>query len=432
MKTKSKFWIIAKRDYLQIVKSKGFIIGTFLVPIFWVIVVVFPGLLTAIFFEKTELKMAILDRTTKGVGKEIVAIEPNVFFLTSDPEEKLNEKLLGDELDAYTVIDDKNIQDNFVRIYTKEGTGLGLTTKVEKVFEKVFRKNILKENGLDTTLIYRIEKDLKVETQKITPKGFQKDYSAFYSVFGYFAGIILFSIIFLYSGFVMRGVVEEKANRIIEILLSSARPFDIMWGKIIGLASVGLTQIFIWVVLLSLLSLFSTQIISIFFAPDPVAKDMASQFGTQTPRLENFEIPPIPFQIVAFFVIYFLLGYFLISSIYAGLGAAVDLEQDAQALSTPINLLFIFPIFLIGIAIGNPNGTFATILSLFPPYTPILMIARMSATNVPYWQLILSVLLMLLTIWLTVKFSAKIYRVGVLIYGKKPTLKEIFRWLRQA
>lgn len=432
MKQKSKFWIIAKRDYLHIVKSKGFIIATFLVPIFWIIIVVLPGVLTAFFFEKTESKMAILDRTTTGIGKEIVAAEPNIFYLTSDSEKSLKNKLLNDEIDAFTILEDKNIEENFVNVYIKEGTGLGLTTKIEKVFERVFRKSLLKGIGLDTALIHRIESDLKVETQKLTKKGFEKDYSTFYSVFGYFAGIILFTIIFLYSGIVMRGVVEEKSNRIVEILLSSVKPFDIMLGKIVGLGSVGLTQILIWVVLLSLISLFSTQIITMFFAPDPATKEMATQLGTQTQIPSNFEIPPIPFELVVFFIIYFLLGYFLISSIYAGLGSAVDVEQDAQAIASPINIFFIFPIFLISIVTGNPNGTISTILSLFPPYTPILMIARMSATTVPSWQLILSILLMLVTIWFTVKISAKIYRVGVLIYGKKPTLKEIFRWIRQA
>ncbi len=432
MKTDSRFWTIAKREYLNIVKSKGFIIGTFIVPIFWLALIIIPGLLVSYSFDKTEMKIAIIDKTTKKIGTEIVQADPNVFFLNTLPENALNSKILKEELDAYIIIDDNNIKNNYVNVFTKGGGGIGFITKIENVVGKIIRKQILQESGLSPNLIQRVEEDLKVETKKVTKEGIKEDYSTFYSLFGYFAGIMLFMLIFLYGGLVMRGVVEEKANRIVEILLSSVKPFDIMLGKVIGLGSVGITQILIWIILLVVIGALSPQIISLFSQTPTMGQDISQGLGMQNPTVSNFKIPPIATEFVIFFVVFFLLGYFLIASIYAGIGSAVDQEQDAQSLITPVNLVFLLPIILISLIVANPNGLASILLSLFPPFTPVLMIARMSGALVPLWQLLLSVLLMLLSIWIALRISAKIYRVGVLIYGKKPSFKEIFRWLRQA
>lgn len=432
MKTDSRFWTIAKREYLNIVKSKGFIIGTFLVPIFWLALIIIPGLLASYSFDKTEMKIAIIDKTTKKIGTEIAQADPNVFFLDTLPENTLNSKILKEELDAYIIIDDNNIKNNYVNVFTKGGGGIGFITKIENVVGKIIRKQILQESGLSPNLIQRVEADLKVETKKVTKEGIKEDYSTFYSLFGYFAGIILFMLIFLYGGLVMRGVVEEKANRIVEILLSSVKPFDIMLGKVIGLGSVGITQILIWIVLLMLIGVLSPQIISLFSQTPTMGQDISQGLDMQNPAFASFKIPPIATEFVIFFVVFFLLGYFLIASIYAGIGSAVDQEQDAQSLITPVNLVFLLPIILINLIVANPNGLASILLSLFPPFTPVLMIARMSGAPVPLWQLLLSVLLMLLSIWIALRISAKIYRVGVLIYGKKPSFKEIYRWLRQA
>ncbi len=432
MKFDSKFWIIAKRDYLSVVKSKGFWIGTFLIPVIWLLVVTLPGFLMVYFWERTEMKVAVLDKTNSSIGREIVKADSNVFYLDNSNERELNAKILNDELDAYLLIDSQSIKNNSVTVHTKGGGGIALIEKVENVVGKVFRKHLLAESGLDTSLIRQIETETKVNTKKVTREGIKTDYSSFYSFFSYFAGVALFMLIFIYGGLVMRGVVEEKANRIVEILLSSTKPFDIMLGKVIGLGSVGLTQIFAWIVLLLAISLISTQIISLLTQPEPIAQSFVNEFNINSQVPKQFEIPPIPAEFVLMFIIYFLLGYFLVASIYAGLGSTVDHEQDAQIIITPINIIFILPVFLINIIYANPNSLLSTLLSLFPPFTPVLMIARLGSSTIPLWQPLLSILLMLLFIFIILKFSAKIYRVAILIYGKKPSFKEIYHWLRKA
>lgn len=428
----NKFFVIAKREYLTYVKSKGFIIATLLVPIFWLIIIIVPSLLTRYFFEKSEIKIALVDKTQTGIGQEVVSLDPQTFYLENLTESELNKKILDGSLEAYIAIDDESIKNNLVNIYVKGGSGIGYLSKIENIIGKTFRKHLLAQSGVDTALIKLIERDLKIETKKVTTEGIQKDYSTFYSIFGYISATLLFVLISLYGGIVIRGVVEEKANRIVEILLSSTKPFDIMLGKVLGLGSVGLTQILIWIVFLSVISLFSGQIISMFIPPQSTQIPMPNEPSNQYALQSKFVIPPIPTEFVIFFVVYFLLGYFLIASIYAGLGSAVDQEQDAQSLIAPFSLLFLIPVFFISLMVANPNGTMPTILSLFPPFTPVLMIARMTSGSVPAWQLLLSVILMLLSILIAVKISAKMYRTGILIYGKKPTFKEIIRWLRQA
>ncbi|MFN3305767.1 MAG: ABC transporter permease [Candidatus Kapaibacteriota bacterium] len=432
MKFESKFWIIAKRDYFNIVKSKGFWIGTFLLPVVWLLMVTLPVLLQVYFWERTEVKVAVLDKTNSNIGEEIVKADSNVFSIDNSNERVLNAKLLNNELEAYLVVDLQSIKNNSVTVYTKGGGGIALIEKVENVVGKAYRKHLLAESGLDETLIRQIEKETKVETKKVTPEGIRTDYSSFYSFFSFFVGIALFLLIFTYGGLVMRGVVEEKSNRIVEILLSSTKPFDIMLGKVIGLGSVGLTQIFAWIVLLLAVSMISTQIITLFTQPEPIAESFANELTVNNQIPKQFEIPPIPAGFVLMFIIYFLLGYFLVASIFAGLGSTVDHEQDAQIIITPVNIIFILPVFLINIIVANPNSLLSTLLSLFPPFTPVLMIARLGSSTLPLWQPLLSIVLMLLFIFVILRISAKIYRVGILIYGKKPSFKEIYHWLRKA
>lgn len=275
-----------------------------------------------------------------------------------------------------------------------------------------------------------MEKNITIETKKITEEGIQKDYAEFYSVFGYIMGFIVYMMLFMYGAMVMRGVIEEKANRIVEILVSSAKPFDIMFGKIVGIGSVGLTQILIWISFLFILGLILPSVVGLFQSPENLQNISVSPQQIET--VDTLEIPPIPIGLVVAFLAYFLLGYFLFATLFAGIGASVDQEQDAQYISTPVYLPLIIPILFVSNVMANPDGLFATVMSLIPFFSPILMTVRISATSVPVWQIVLSFILMLLTFWGCIWLSAKIYRIGILIYGKKPNFREIFRWLKQA
>ena len=426
----SKFWTIASNEYLRYIRSKSFLISTFIFPLFWLGIIILPNVIAVLSFEKTAKKIAIVDQTDANLGKEIVRRDSKTFYLENRKIEDLNREIVEGILDGYILLRAQDIDDNSVELYTKGGGGLGLINVVEKTLTDVFRQYRLLGKGIDPSVVNFVLSDVKVETKKVTTEGVQKDYASFYGIVGYIMAFLIYILLFIYGAMVMRAVIEEKASRIIEILLSSARPFDIMFGKILGIGSVGLTQIVIWFVLIGILSLFSTQIISLFVNPTNLPSEFVS--SSQMEGFKSFEIPPIPLFSVVAFVIYFLLGYFLFATLFSGIGAAVDQEQDAQAISTPVYLFLIIPILFVSAVMADPESTFSVILSLIPFFTPILMVVRIFATSVPLWQIILSFVLLILTILGCVILAAKIYRIGVLIYGKKPTFKEIYRWLREA
>jgi ABC-2 type transport system permease protein len=430
MATNLKFWTIAKHEYVSRVKTKGFIISTILGPIFLLAIVLIPAIVATFSIDKTEMKIAIVDKTTSKIGQEIVKSQPNRFWISEVPPTKLNKSILDGKLDAYIILDDKSVKDNKVEVYSKGGGGVGFLTVIEKYVGGTITRWNLIQAGVDTATINLLDKEVTIETKKITEEGIQKDYAEFYSIFGYIMGFIVYMMLFMYGAMVMRGVIEEKANRIIEVLVSSAKPFDIMFGKIVGIGSVGLTQILIWIAFLFLLGLILPSVVGLFQSPENLQNIPVTtqQIGT----IDKFEIPPIPVGLVVAFLAYFLLGYFLFATLFAGVGASVDQEQDAQYISTPVYLPLIIPILFVSNVMANPDGLFATIMSLIPFFSPILMTVRISATSVPAWQIVLSFILMLLTFWGCIWLSAKIYRIGILIYGKKPNFREIFRWLKQA
>jgi ABC-2 type transport system permease protein len=229
-----------------------------------------------------------------------------------------------------------------------------------------------------------------------------------------------------YGGLVQRGVIEEKANRIIEIIASSARPYDIMMGKVIGIGAVGLTQMTIWVILSSLVMMAFGPIMHLI-NPDVVNPPIA---GAAQPGLPGgFDIPPLSPWLGLGFIFYFLSGYFLYATIYAAIGSAVDQESDAQQLSMPVTMLVVLPMLFISVVISNPDGTVSTILSLIPFFTPTLMIIRIAASEVPLWQIILSTVLMIGSFMGCIYVASKIYRVGILMYGKKPKFSELIKWV---
>lgn len=430
MEKNSKFWIIAKHEYITRVRSKGFIISTILGPVLILIVTILPALVAILSSEHTEMKILILDRTTRKIGQSIFAKAPDKFQLSNEDTSLLNRKILSGEIDAYIYLDDNIFQSYKIHVYTKGGGGIGFLELIENVVGKEVRKQNLIKSGLQPQAIELVEKDFKIEIKKVTEEGLKKDYSAFYSVFGYIMAFLVYIMLATYGSTVMRGVIEEKSNRIVEILVSSTKPTNILFGKVCGIGAVGLTQILIWLIFGFVISLVLPSIFAIFQTSN--VGEIANFSGQEVQKLQKFEIPPISIWFVMTFLFYFVSGYFLFSSLFAATGSAVDQEQDAQYLTIPIFVPLIVPILFASYIMTNPDGLLSVILSLFPFFTPILMIIRIASTTVPLWQILLSFILMILSFWSCIWISAKIYRVGILIYGKKPNYREIWRWFKQA
>jgi len=223
--------------------------------------------------------------------------------------------------------------------------------------------------------------------------------------------MIIYVTVLMYGVYVMRGVLEEKSSHVVEVIISTVKPFELMLGKILGIGAVGLTQFVIWAALMAAIS-----------APGAVA----------AVGISGMELPTIPGLLLVFFVVFFVLGFLLYGTLYAGIGAAFDTEQEAQNFQGLVTMLLIVPMVLMIQIINQPDGTLSVVLSLIPFFTPMLMFLRMTLVPVPVWQVTASVVLMLGTILASTWVVAKIYRVGILMHGSKPKLKDLIRWVREA
>ena len=433
MKTKgSKIWTIIQHEYITKVKSKGFILSTILAPLAIVLIYGTIIAVTVLSSGQTTKKLAILDQTGE-IGVELVARDTTKFFLTDKAEETLRQEVLDGTLDGYLIINDSFLQTGQADVFTSGGGGLGFISSLEQNTEDIIVNKKLNEIGADKNIIDLVNRGVSITTKKVTLEGSKDDYSEMLAFLGYILGFMIYGLMFMYGSFVMRGVIEEKANRIVEVIASSARPFEIMFGKVVGIGAVGLTQVLFWLILLIILFAAGGTIATMFIGGQEM-QTMAQGATAGQPQqaeiirfFENFTISP---WVIVAFLFYFLAGYFIYSSLFAAVGSAVDQEQDASQLSMPVALPIIIPIMLIPNVMNNPDGTLATVFSLIPFFTPILMIARVAATDVPLWQIALSVVLLAGTFLLCLWVASKIYRVGILMYGKKPTFKDIYKWFK--
>lgn len=428
----AKIWTIIRHEYISKVKSKGFIISTILGPLILIALIAIPIIITMISMGESEKKIAIIDLSNKNIGQKLVSIDTAKYILSNNLLSELRNQLLNREIDGYLFIPVDITTRSKITIYTRGGGGIAFIAKIEKHLSKIIRHERLSEAGLDPALIDKADKGIEVQTEKLTEAGTKKDYAEVFAGIGYFLGFLIYMMMFMYGSLVMRAVIEEKANRIIEVIASSAKPFEIMFGKVVGIGAVGLTQVIVWVVLsLGILSLAGP--VASMFAPTPETFTAGMPMdGKETAFMQNFEMPEISIWLILGFIFYFLSGYFIYSTLFAAVGSAVDQEADAQQLMTPVTLPIIIPILFIGSVISNPDGALAVVLSLIPLFSPILMIVRVAATDVPIWQILLSVILMVSTFLGCLWLAAKIYRTGILMYGKKPTFKDIFKWLKLA
>ncbi|MQY56894.1 hypothetical protein GH140_01700, partial [bacterium] len=288
------------------------------------------------------------------------------------------------------------------------------TTDFEKLGElsgalnSVIIEKRLKKEGLDPQKISQFIRRVRLTPIKVTKKGEEKDTMGTFWV-SYFLALIIYMAIFMYGSIIMRGVIEEKSSRVVEVILSSIRPFQLMLGKILGIGAVGLTQFSIWAVFGFAATQFSKSII-------PVGAE--------------FSLVSIPAYIFIYFVVFFILGYFLYATFYAAVGSMVNSEKEAQQLVMPITMFLILPLLLLIFIIRSPDSALSVGLSLFPLFAPIIMMLRVSVLLPPFIQIAAAIVLLILAVLLMAWLAAKIYRVGILMYGKRPKFGEIIRWVR--
>ena len=436
----NKILTIIKHEYQSKVRSKGFIISTILAPIGLVLLMLIPAAVTYFTMTSTSSKQEIvfIYDASSLIVPHIIKIDGNKYAKTTDNELELKQKILNNEITAAIIFTPNSVEDGKAKILVGEGLGLASIDRIRGDVNYVVKDLRLNAAGIEQATINLVNSTVNFETVKVTVKGAVKDDSEIMSIMSYVFGFIMYFLMFLYGNQVLMGVIEEKTNRIVEVLASSVTPFQIMFGKVVGIGAVGLTQVLLWILLCGGLMLvvgffvggsISPALISSGMMNDTMNTNMLSN-PEIAELLKSFALPKISPWYVIGFLFYFLSGYLIFSTLFAAAGATVDQPQDANSIASPLAMLVIIPILLIPNITLNPEGTLAIATSLFPFFTPILMMARITAISVPTWQIILSILLQIGTFLLCLKFAAKIYRVGMLRYGKKASFKEIISWIK--
>ena len=427
--------IIIKREFLAKVKNRTFIVMTFLSPLLFVFII---GIVAFVSTVRSDVNKIAIHDESQLFAKEFKNDKSYHYTdLSKLPIEYLKDSLITEAYKSIIYIpkvtDFKELTSK-VEYISNDSPSMEYIFEIEKKIENKITNANYVEIGLDSATIAKNQADITLKLSKSTGEEGLKGLNEIRIMVGFLFGYLIMMFIIIYGNMVMRSVIEEKTNRIIEIIISSVKPFQLMLGKIIGTSFAGLLQFLIWAILGSLLygglSLILGQNINTGGAQTAEAMEMASKFSLETIRQYMVEIKI--FQLLIYFLIFFIGGYFLYCSVYAAIGAAVDNETDSQQFLMPILMPLILAMYIGFVTVINePHGTIATVFSIVPFTSPIVMLMRIPF-GVPFWQIALSIVLLYLTFILMVWLASKIYRVGILMYGKKPTWKELYKWLKQA
>lgn len=426
--------LIIKREFNAKVRNKSFIVITFLSPLLFTAMAMLVGYLASVNDEEV-MKVAIHDESgmLEPDFKDSKKIE--YVNLSQMPLAAAKEKAASSYEGLIYVPKVANPADleKKVEYISDESPSMDFVESIEDVVnDKLFRYN-LEQKAIDYKEIDKAKTASEIHLSKFSGEESLKWLNEIKIGIGFAFGYLIMMFIIIYGNMVMRSVIEEKTNRIIEIIISSVKPFKLMMGKIIGTSMAGILQFLIWAVLGTVLMFVVAGVFGMKVGNGAVTPEMVEAGKNSMGEMQAYlnEIWKLPLgMMAACFLVYFIGGFFLYSSIYASIGAAVDSETDSQQFLLPIILPLMLGVYVgFFTVINDPHGTVATVFSMIPLTSPIVMMMRLPF-GVPAWQIVLSVAILFVTFFLVVWFAAKIYRIGILMYGKKPTYKEIFKWLK--
>ncbi|HZV69877.1 MAG TPA: ABC transporter permease [Saprospiraceae bacterium] len=438
-----KIWIVAKREYLTRVQKKSFILVTLLTPICLALFSVLIGFIMSA-GSKSDQRVLIHDDT--GVIRQMAANDKNFPYEFSEKDlSVLKEEYtyMGyDILVHIPALKDSASTHIAAAYYSEEKPSLVLLESIESRLGDQIQAFRMRRSNIEQSLLDSFWADIDLENGAMDPNDHSGSVATgklniiIGTALGGVMGFLMYLVIFIYGSMVMRSVMEEKLSRIVEIMVSSVRPINLMMGKLIGVGGVGLTQLALWAVLIPLL-----LTIALAFLPGvdhAQLSDMSSVTQVDQQSLDGFsgrQIIEAIFNIkwwliLPVFILFFLGGYFIYSSMFAAIGSAIGEDMgEGQQLMLPIVIVVMLAFYMLFPVLTNPNGTLAVFASMFPLFSPIIMPARL-AFDPPWWQILVSIVLMLSTVWFFIWLTSRIYRVGILMYGKKATLREMIKWLR--
>jgi ABC-2 type transport system permease protein len=416
-----KLKVIIKREYLTRVRSKVFIIGTLLSPLFMTSLLFLPALVGRS-VTPDRYRIAVLDQNGDGLlyeslDRALAKASPRWprYELwreeVKSPEElearqwALSQRIADNQLDGYVILPQEALWQDEIRFYAKNASSFSNRMRLEDAINKAISERRIAQEGLNVERVRELIKGVRLRV--VNERG---ESELGRMLLAFTLVMFIYFMVSIYGVIVLCGVMEEKQSRIIEILMASVRPFNLMLGKIIGIGLVGLTQYLVWAIFGGAISALITR----------------AAFG-----LFGFNMmPKVSVSLMIFFIVYYLLGYFLYATLYAMIGAIVSTEDDGQQMQWPISMTFAVSLMISALATENPNSMMVTVLSLIPFFGPSLMFLRIALGAAPAWQIVVSISLLVGAIVAVTWLAARIYRVGMLMYGKRPTLPELIRWLK--
>jgi ABC-2 type transport system permease protein len=444
--------VVAKREYLQRIKGRGFWLATLVLPLFLIAVTVVPSLLLS--KAETRQKVVVVDSTGQ-VGEELAralakppkppklqppspeaavsgkgqaealkeasrgkgtSFEPVVEPARPDraaQREDLDRRVRAGTIDAWIWVDPAGLAANRIEYHARNVSNFVTQEVLRDDLSAAIRSVRLRQAGYDPEKIGALTQPVDLDTVKIAKEGSRAEGGMAGFFFAYTLFMMLYMVIAIWGQQVMTGVLEEKGSRIVEVLVATVRPFDLLMGKLIGICCLGLTQIAIWFATLMVVTA-PGIVASLAFLP------------------EGVHLPTVTFLLAFNFALFFVLGFFVFASFYAAIGAAFNNLQEAQQVAALVVFFLLAPLFLMFRIVNDPDSTLAVVSSLIPPFTPLLMTLRVALQPPPFWQLGLSYILTLGFIMGMIWIAARVYRTGILMYGKKPTIQEIWKWVRYA
>lgn len=441
----NKVWIIIQREFITKVKKKSFILLTLLMPFIMVAIVAIPALLASVDSDES-FTVGVVDKT--GMYASSFKNTDNVSFVTIKDDAPIDtiSNVLKTESSPYTQIlyiadTLTNVDDASAIIYSVDETPNVVESEVNSVLRDKIRTDRLNSFNLPNVedIVKAADVHFNVKTLRKTDEGDKESSAEIAAVVGLMLSLFIYIFIISYGSMVMSSVMEEKTNRIVEIIVSSVKPWQLMAGKIIGCGLVGLLQMAIWGTMIVIVSTVAGTAYGITAMPE-ISEMAASGSAEQLAQMQQMADNPVAelLQIIngmnftsifIFFVLYFIGGYLLFASLFAAFGAAVNEMQDAGQFQMPVMMIFVFALYAAMFSMENPNGPLAVWCSYIPLTSPIVMMVRMPF-DIPIWNVLISIGILYATAVVVILLSAKIYRIGILMYGQKPTMKDLAKWLR--
>jgi ABC-2 type transport system permease protein len=419
--------IVLKREFMERVRTRGFVLTTLLLPLFMGGLTLLPALMSS----GGQRTLVVVDEAPAGIADYVVQSlsrppapddeDAYTYRLERVPgplasvREDLNRRVRAEQIDGYLYLPAAVVQGNEIEFRARNLSNFQVERDVRVAVSQAVQAARMREQGLDVVEVATLLRPVKVQTLRVTEQGEAEESGQSSFFLGYILGMMVYVLVVLYGINVMRSVLEEKTNRIVEVIVSSMKATHLMAGKILGVGAVAVLQVSIWALLGTLAATRS----------DSIAKSM----GLPADALSSLNVDP---WMLASAVAFFLLGFLLYAALFAAVGAAVNSEQEAQQFQTVALLPLIAPLVFIRQVISDPLGTTATALGMIPFTAPVTMPMRMAAAAVPAWQIGLSLLGTLVAVVLVAWVAGKIYRIGILSTGKKPSLRELGHWLRAA